>query len=197
MDISAVILCGGKSTRMGMDKATLRLHGISLAERLLSTLKFLGFNEILLSCGKKGDYKDFNAKLVYDLRQDCGPLAGIESALQTINSDFLLAIAVDMPAINIEFLQWLLSHRPENKGIVPKSKTQIEPLCAIYPKSSLGILQRLLDSNIRKAITFAENCASCKLVEIIPVPKQFERCLTNLNTRNELEEYMRLNNSMV
>lgn len=196
MDSSAVILCGGKSTRMGTDKALLPIDGTTFINKLLQILNQLDFNEILIStCKGKSGYSKTCAKIIFDDRPDCGPLGGIETALQTIHSPLLLVLAIDMPGITAEFLKWLLSQSVSetNTGVALKMENKIEPLCAIYPKNSLYILQHQLNSGNKRAVEFAKRCVEEGLVKLIETPAQFENCLKNVNTRQEFNDFLRLN----
>src|SRR5580765_4688037 len=97
MNLSAVILAGGESRRMGKDKGWLEVDGQPLLARALSTLRDSGINEILIS-GRAGiDYSSLHYPVLLDLEPGCGPLSGIERALEAARAPLLLVLAVDLP----------------------------------------------------------------------------------------------------
>lgn len=129
---NAVILAGGKSSRMGRDKALLPFGGYStLAEyqyRRLSTL----FEQVYIS--SKEDKFDFEAPLIFDKEKSSSPLLATASIFETIKDDFFL-IAVDMPLLDIESIKKLLKlyrEQPESAVYLFESAEGLEPTAAIY-----------------------------------------------------------------
>ena len=105
MNFSAVILAGGKSSRMGCDKAFLEIGGQTLLARQIQLVHDAGAAEVFIS-GREGvDYSTSGCRVLTDKFPDAGPLAGIERALDTMTSPLLLVLAVDLPAMTAEFLQ--------------------------------------------------------------------------------------------
>src|ERR1041385_2459244 len=96
MNFSAVILAGGRSQRMGRDKARLIVQGKPLLLRQVELARELGAAEVLISGRAGGDYTGFNCPVLMDRFEDAGPLAGIESALTAMSTEMLLVLAVDM-----------------------------------------------------------------------------------------------------
>lgn len=132
---AAVLLAGGKSRRMGRDKALLPLpDGRALWERQCDVLRALEPAEWFVS----GSWREgFPADLPWlaDAVPGCGPLGGIAAALETMCSPRLVVLAVDLPAMTTAFLHTLLQERSE--GVVPRRADGFfEPLAAVYPKSA-------------------------------------------------------------
>jgi len=182
MKFSAVILAGGRSQRMGRDKAWLRLEGKPLIARQVELAVGLGAEEVFLSGRTGTDYDSLGCQVLRDRVTDAGPLAGIESALAAISSPQLLVLAVDMPKMTAPPLQTLLVCCAETRGAIPRFNNGIEPLAAIYPRSALNIAQKLLGSQRFAARNFAECCVEFGLAALIDLPEEQCACFANWNS---------------
>ena len=131
-DVTAFILAGGRSTRMGTDKAFVNYEGRTLLARALDLARSVTPNVRIV--GSQEKFASF-APVVEDVFRDCGPLGGIHAALQTSETELNLMLAVDTPFVSSAFLQYLISHAeraPEAAIIVPRGAESWQPLCAIY-----------------------------------------------------------------
>lgn len=182
MNFSAVILAGGRSQRMGRDKAWLRLEGEPLLARQIELARALGAEEIFISSRADVDYTSFDCRVLNDRITNAGPLAGIDSALAAISTPLLLVLAVDMPRMTPLPLQTLLVCCNETRGAIPRFHQHIEPLAAIYPKSALQLARELLDAHCYAARDFAERCVELKLAAFIDLPDNHSACFANWNT---------------
>jgi molybdopterin-guanine dinucleotide biosynthesis protein A len=136
MTFDAVILAGGTSSRMGRDKAFLEFGGQTLLARQIALTREVGAREVFIS-GREGvDYSAFGCRVLVDNFPNSGPAAGIERALEICASPLILVLAVDMPAMNAAMLRRLLASCDGVGGVIPKTRTGIEPLAAIYPKAA-------------------------------------------------------------
>ncbi|NCC50755.1 MAG: molybdenum cofactor guanylyltransferase [Spartobacteria bacterium] len=144
---SAVILAGGQSSRMGRDKAFLRMEGETLLQRQLRTAAEAGAAQLLISGRADADYSGYNAEVLYDEAPSCGPLGGIISGFRAARHALILVLAVDMPCVTSVFLRKLLSRCSENGGIAPAHLDgMIEPLAAFYPRALCAEALRLRDT---------------------------------------------------
>src|SRR5882672_7158894 len=107
MKFSAVILAGGKSARMGCDKAFVELDGHTLLARQIQLVRAAGAMEVFISGQPGVNYSEFGCPVLTDRFHDAGPLAGIHSALAATDSLLLLVLAVDLPGMTADFLQKL------------------------------------------------------------------------------------------
>ena len=163
VQFSAVLLAGGKSSRMGRDKAALVVNGRPLWRRQLATLEATGAAEVFVS--GKPDWPHEGIVCVPDSVEDSGPLAGIAASLRHCASPFLLALAVDMPSMTAAFLQKLAALAAEPRtGVVPVLGGRFEPLAAIYPKGALPIAEGRLRLGIRKLENFVAELEHSGLV---------------------------------
>src|SRR5258706_11754457 len=105
MNFSAVILAGGRSSRMGRDKAWLEVGGQTLLARQIGLVREMGATEIFISGRADADYSAFRCPILQDKFLGAGPLAGIERALDAAQSPLLLVLAVDLPEMKAECLR--------------------------------------------------------------------------------------------
>ncbi len=131
-DVTAFILAGGKSTRMGRDKAFVEFEGETLLARMLGMARSMTVDVRIVGDAKK--FASF-ASAVEDIFQDRGPLGGIHAALRSSQTDLNLMLAVDMPFVSSAFLRYLIGQarsEPEAAVIIPRTGGGWQPLCAVY-----------------------------------------------------------------
>ncbi len=186
MNVSALILAGGESRRMGQDKAWLELDGKPLLVRAAATLRQLGLTEILISGRPGADYSVVDLPVLLDRQRGSGPLAGIERALEACASPLLLVLAVDLPYMNSDFLQKLLDRSDATHGVVPGLGGRLEPLAAIYPKSCHRLALECLRLSRLAARDFAESCRREHMVRVYRVPRADRQCFANWNSPSDL-----------
>ena len=141
----AFVLAGGRSTRMGQDKALLQVAGRSLLELALDKLRALDASATPRIAGSRPDLSSY-APVVPDLHPGCGPLSGIEAALAATAQPLNLFLPVDLPLLPARFLGWMLG-RAETTGAlvtVPRINGRPQPLCAVYHRDLLAGLTALL-----------------------------------------------------
>lgn len=188
MNFSAVILAGGKSSRMGRDKAFLPYQGSPLIGRALDIVRGAGADEVLISGRAGQDFSATSCPVLLDLVPDCGPLGGIERALSVAKHPLVLVLAVDLPYMTPEFLRWLAARCSEATGAVPILSEQAEPLAAFYPKQARSILTRLMEAGQFGARGFVQSCVLEKLVCRAAVSQKYGACFANWNTRKDMAE---------
>lgn len=142
-DLSAFVLAGGKSTRMGADKAFVEYEGRTLLTRMMDMARSVSDNvRIVGSRQKFAGYGD----VVEDRFSDCGPLGGIHAALRESTTELNLMLAVDMPFITPHFLHYLLSKAQSADGtvVLPRSAGRLQPLCAFYRRDFAEVAEGAL-----------------------------------------------------
>lgn len=144
-DVTGFILAGGKSSRMGVNKALLVLNGRTLLERTRDILK-----QVCEKVDIVGSQKLYGAfgKCYEDVYRDCGPLAGIHVALLNSETPHSLIIAVDTPFISAEFLNYMIERALESSAMVtvPRVQGMIQPLCAVFSRDFLPLAEAALES---------------------------------------------------
>jgi len=135
-DVAAFILAGGKSTRMGTDKAFVALDGRTLLARALEVARSVTADVHIV--GDAAKFATF-APVVEDIFPACGPLAGIHAALRASQRELNLILAVDTPFVSFALLQFLLTRAracstSDTKAAVtvPRTRDGWQPLCAVY-----------------------------------------------------------------
>jgi molybdopterin-guanine dinucleotide biosynthesis protein A len=142
-DVSAFILAGGRSSRMGSDKAMLRFDDQTLLQHTLRMAVDALGNACIV--GSRDTYAQFG-NVIEDIYPGCGPLGGIHAALSASNTDLNLMLSVDMPLMTPQFLKWLAGQAgaaPE-MIIVPDAAGGPQPLCAIYRRGVLAAVEQAL-----------------------------------------------------
>ena len=133
------VLAGGRSTRMGQDKALLPLAGRSLLDIALDKLRSLRLAGAPRIVAARSDLSS-HAEVIADLHPGCGPLSGIEAALAASTRPLNVFLPVDLPLLPAHFLLWMLQ-RAETTGAVmtvPRMNGWPQPLCAVYHRDLLG-----------------------------------------------------------
>ena len=198
MPFSCLVLAGGRSSRMGRDKASLVVDGKTLLERQLELAAACGAAERIVSLAAGSSLAanpGQGIQIAYDLEPDLGPVSGISAGLGLATLSHCLVVAVDLPEVRLELLEamWAAtgvgnSAAPGSTravippGIVPRLGDQLEPLLAIYPSQAAAALarERLVQRKL-SATQFAQAAFDAGLVRLWDVPESFGRCFTNWN----------------
>jgi molybdopterin-guanine dinucleotide biosynthesis protein A len=152
---SAVVLAGGKSSRLGADKALLLLDGQPLIARTVQQLSILSDDLIVVTnTPERYELLGLTARLVTDERPGEGSLMGIYSGLKAARHPYALVVACDMPFLNPPLLRTMLSMAPGYDVVVPRLAGMLEPLHAVYSSDCLPWIARLLAEGRRKVIAF-------------------------------------------
>jgi molybdopterin-guanine dinucleotide biosynthesis protein A len=181
MRCSAVLLAGGKSTRMGRDKALLEIDGEPLWRRQLATLRRLAPEQLMVSGPSRGE-----GETVADQIPNAGPLAGISAALLKCTAPLLVVLAVDLPAMTTDFLQTLVTACREGIGVVPQRAEFFEPLAAIYPKACAALAEDALARSKFALQDFVRELVAQKMITAREICGAEESLFANLNTPLDL-----------
>jgi len=146
-DFAAALLAGGRSRRMGTDKAFLEWQGRPLWEHQLEKLRALEPAQLLLSCRAEQLFPSLHDVMpVHDEMENSGPLAGVAACLRACQTPRLLVLGVDLPHMPAEFLHALLADISPNCGAVVKVADHFEPLAAVYPRAMLPLAEEHLSA---------------------------------------------------
>jgi molybdenum cofactor guanylyltransferase len=191
-DVTGFILAGGKSTRMGSDKAFVEFEGRTLLARALDFTRSLTPDVCIV--GSQEKFASF-APVVEDVFHDRGPLAGIHAALRASPTELNLMLAVDMPFVSLAFLQYLLGEArtaADASVVVPRSEGRWQPLCAVYRRRFADAAEKALLAE-RNKIDPLFHASKTRVID----EEELERSgfsssiFRNLNTLDELEEQRR------
>jgi molybdopterin-guanine dinucleotide biosynthesis protein A len=200
MEISVGILAGGKSTRMGTNKAFLPFKQTSFIENI--TKECEDFSNIILSVNDLEAYKNIGYELVQDEKEGFGPLEGIYQILKKADTEFVLILASDMPYINRAFLNKFCSclDNPEllknAKGEMPycivlRADNMLEPLCSLYSRKTLPCIEQMREREEHKLRILYERVYTKYIdIEDLGYTKQI---ITNINTQEEYKKIIEIN----
>jgi molybdenum cofactor guanylyltransferase len=184
--ISAIVLAGGQSRRMGRDKALIEFEGRPLIAHVIEVLRRLSEDVIIVS-DRAGAYASFGVRIVPDYDPPSGPLGGIAVGLRAARHDLAIVVACDMPFLSRALLQTLIDRAAKVEAVVPQTGDQFEPLHAVYRRSCLAAIERHLIQGDRRVISFFDE------VQLAVVPEAewrrldpAGRSMFNLNTPADL-----------
>ena len=142
-EVSAFVLAGGRSSRMGADKALLSLGGESFLAIALRNAQAVCSKPAIV--GEAARYAAFG-RVVEDRFTGCGPLGGIHAALCATTSELNVILSVDLPLMVPDFLRWLVGQADGGEELitVPRIHGRCEPLCAVYRRATLPVVEQAL-----------------------------------------------------
>ena len=189
--LTGFVLAGGKSTRMGQDKAAVTLNGRTLLEHTLAALREVCGDVAIL--GRHALYGALGP--VYeDIFPECGPLSGIHAALTNSQTKFNLIIAVDTPFLSPAFLSYMAERAIATDSVIttPEINGYTQPLCTVYSRDFLPIAEQALRSGAYKIVPLFPQDKTLVIHE--PELRQFafaENMFENLNTPDDLARAQR------
>jgi molybdenum cofactor guanylyltransferase len=176
------LLAGGKSFRMGADKAFLEFRGRTLLERALAVIGHVCPSVAIV--GDPAQFSDYGS-VVQDVYSGCGPLAGIHAALVRSSAELNLVLAVDMPFVSEDLLAYLFTVAEQNSAIVtvPRTGKGLQPLCAVYRREFAHVADLALRTGKYK-IDAVFGGLSTRIIEESELEKAgfSERNFFNVNT---------------
>jgi molybdenum cofactor guanylyltransferase len=133
---TAIILAGGKSSRMGTNKALLTFQGQTLIERTKDALEET-FDDIILVTNEQAAYEFLNIKMASDFYENAGPLAGFHAGLSQSRNEANFFVACDMPFLSMELASFLLAKLGTYDAVVPIVFGKIHPLFSVFKKNTV------------------------------------------------------------
>lgn len=184
MKTTGIILAGGKSSRMGKDKALLMHEGKSFLEHCAATLSSV-CDEVLISTNH--DYPDIGLKMVYDIYENKGPIGGIYAGMQRAKYDNILCLSVDTPLVTSNFLKWMLAHQIGATSVFIKEEDKYHPLIAIYRKEDQIIILNQLNNNQLRMYSLIKELNHLS-IDAEDYPRYNSTLLKNVNTPEEYKK---------
>jgi molybdopterin-guanine dinucleotide biosynthesis protein A len=151
IDISCIVLAGGKGLRLGRDKASEIVGDSSLLQRVISSLSLFDSEIIIVTADEQSLRQSFGytkLKIVADAYPGKGTLGGIYTGLAASDSFCNLVVACDMPFLNHDLLRYLIQFSPAFDVVVPRLGNMTEPLHAVYSKDCLVSIRSLLKRDV-------------------------------------------------
>jgi len=198
-DITGIILSGGKSKRMGLNKSFLKIGEQTVIERTAELMKGL-FDRVLLITNSPDDYKFLGLKIFEDVYKNVGPLAGIHSGLVHSATEKNFVISCDMPFVDKGVIEYIISYKTDKLITITKADGFIQQLCGLYSKQVLAEIVKLIeeDNNIVPEADHQKKCG-CKVLqlvenltaEIIDIANEYDRyeegMFLNMNRLEDFE----------
>jgi molybdopterin-guanine dinucleotide biosynthesis protein A len=187
VELTAFILAGGKSTRMGRDKALLDWGGVTLLENAVRLARSVSGRVAVVG----GPAHALFGPVLLDVFPGRGPLGGIHAALEASRTDLNLIFAVDMPLIEPRFLRFMIERAQASGAVVtvPRTPEGWQPLCAVYRRSFAAAARRALEQGRNKIDALFAEVAVAVLEEPELAREGFPGTMfRNLNTPQDLEE---------
>ena len=177
--VTGILLAGGKSTRMGKDKAFIPFMGKNLMMHNLSLLRGM-CHEVLMSANQPV-FENFGIRVIKDIYPDAGPIGGMHACLRESSFQYSIILSCDLPFINQGLLFGLFAHINEGYDIIAyQCNNQVEPLFACYSKNVLPQIEK----NITQKDFKLQNIFKQLKVKLIPLHSKIFS--TNLNTVSDI-----------
>jgi molybdenum cofactor guanylyltransferase len=148
---SAIVLAGGRSSRMGTDKATLAWDGATLIQRTVAELRRL-FDDVIVVCrlDQAGVMTDFGARVLSDDEPFQGPVTALHRGLDAIETDVAFACGCDLPFLKAEMAKALCTMAAGYEAAIPEIGGRLQVLHAAYHRNSAPVLQTMIEAGRHK-----------------------------------------------
>lgn len=192
--VTGVILAGGESRRMGSDKSLLPIQGARFIDHVYQRMASL-FEEVIIVTNSPELYNEIPCRKVPDIYYAQGSLAGVHSGLAHAKTERIFVVGCDMPFVSPAVVREICSHAANGDLVMPHSSSGHEPLHALYSKSCLPAMERVLDAGLRRIMLFFDQ------VNLVELPASAirrldpqEKSFQNINTP---EDYFRLRGTLI
>ncbi|MDI6705699.1 MAG: molybdenum cofactor guanylyltransferase [Firmicutes bacterium] len=191
---TAIVLAGGKSSRMGFDKAFLDIRGRSMVEIIVDQLRTV-FADIIVVTNNPGSFVGLDARISTDILKNAGPLGGIHAGLKLSCSKYAFLAACDMPILSLEYAKYMMEvasiHLPD--AVISSKGSWIEPFHALYSKNLADDIEEKVKEGVYKIYDVLKHKNIVKINE--SKVREYSPDLnifTNLNDLNDLQEFYKL-----
>jgi molybdenum cofactor guanylyltransferase len=184
-DISAYVLAGGKSSRMGQDKGLMEIEGRPMVSYVLDLLAQLDIETKLIA--HQNGYKELGRQVIPDLIPEQGPMGGLHTALEDNKKPYLLLLSCDMPFLPKEAVQKLLGAVKEQDVVAAEIKGRMNPLFAVYKGELKEKVKENLASGKLRMQEFIKECEH-EIVRMEELVDQAPKRFLNINTPEDLEK---------
>lgn len=185
---SLLLLAGGKSSRMGINKAELLYEGKSFLENIIEKAKCLGLKNIYIS-GYQGNYED--VQVVYDIYPEIGPLGGLHAVLTNAQTSYCLVLPVDIPQIPVTFLDELIKIHEQGTidiemPLLVEREGFLEPLIGIYPVIMKNFIEERIAAGNFSVFRMIKEWGYVSVQTEIP-----EWQIANINTQEDYKKLLK------
>ncbi|MBM2840506.1 MAG: Molybdopterin-guanine dinucleotide biosynthesis protein [Bacteroidetes bacterium] len=190
-DIAGAILAGGKSTRMGRDKAMLDLLGKTFIQRIAETLQAV-FGDVVVVSAWRERYSFLDLPIIKDIYKNCGPLGGIHAALSTTEAPAVFFCSCDVPFVSPEIVHYVVNRRFLDQVTLLLGSNSLQPLFGVYKQSCLPVIEKQL----KHGQYSVQRCIFQLTTTILSEPSRYREAyvnpLMNINTPFDYEQCLRM-----
>lgn len=181
MKIGCAILAGGKSSRMGTDKALLEIDGKKFIKKLCEELD--SFEEKIIARGNRSDIQDVSWDIISDIYQERGPIGGLHAVLSACKSDAMFCVSCDMPYLQMHLAKELCGYMKEGVDavIAVTEDGRKHPLCGVYRKTVLPVIEEQILTGNNRMMAFFDKIT----VDFVTIQPQNSSQLKNINTPDD------------
>jgi molybdopterin-guanine dinucleotide biosynthesis protein A len=151
-DVSGIILAGGKSSRLGQNKALVDAAGMPLVQRVVDRL-YMVVQEVIVVTDRPDDLAFLGLPTASDVYHGIGTLAGLHAGLAAMGSVYGLVVGCDMPLLNVGLLRHIVSLRDGYDVVMPRLGEYYEPLHALYSKRCMPSIERAIKAGQRRMLS--------------------------------------------
>ena len=184
--ITAIILAGGKSSRMMQEKGLVYLHNKPLIGHMIDKVKTITNNIIIITSNPA--YLQFGYPCIDDAMKDKGPLGGIYTGLVNSSTQKNLLLGCDMPFLSEKLLAELINNCADENVLLTEHKGLAEPLCSVYDKQCATHIRSLLEQNQLK-ITDALEGLKTRVISFDKEEWFSGNEFANINSEDELQKF--------
>lgn len=183
MELTGIILAGGKSSRMGTDKGLMLYSGKQMVQYSIELLNL--FTAQILISSNNHEYNQFGFPVISDIYKECGPIGGLHAALSASTTEWNIIVTCDAPNIRPELYNFMLVRISNQDAIIPIHAKGIEPLFGIYNKKMSSFFEQKINENDFKLqkILKERNIDYFETSELI---NQYPRLYSNINSPEDL-----------
>lgn len=192
-DITGVILSGGRSSRMGVNKSFLKLGNKTIIERIVDLMKSI-FSEVIIITNTPDEYKFFNLPLYEDIYKWKGPLAGIHSALVHSKTDKVFVISCDVPLMSKEMIEYIINYKSDKPIVFCEAAGYHQPLVGLYSKKIFNEIEKFISNNDLDDKSFHKFLNDIDAEIILPEKLDFykDELFFNVNRPEDFEQIKKL-----
>lgn len=191
-ELTGIVLAGGKSERMGLDKGLMEWKGRQLVQYSIEALRpFCG--HILIIAGNN-EYARFGFPMVKDEYPDIGPMGGLHAGLKASNNEHHIVLSCDMPMVDEEIIRSLLAGSRNYQAVVPAVDNRLIPVCAYYNSSAFPALENEIRAGLHKTVLFLQHL---RFKELLITRTGLKSKFFNINTSEDFEHLESLQTDII
>ncbi len=186
-DIMGVGLAGGNSSRMGQNKALLRVGEETFIGRAANVLQQV-FENVIISANNRAAYEAVGFPVVEDVHKGCGPLAGIHAAMASAGKADIFVLSCDLPFVDVSVIERILENASGAEAIIAGDGTGPQPLCGLYRQTCMKVIQGQLEVKEYSVLKLVQHMKG----RVVVFEGEESSPFLNVNTPSQYNEALRL-----